>query len=344
MAFTGTRRRILGEGLLYLGLAAGLTFLLASFLGVRSASDGLSVFAVNMAISIGIGGALTGCYAVLRWLGLTGRGFGAVSLFGHALAMTASIFGGVFVALFVVERISPSATAVFPFHTVVQVAIPVTVTVVVVTTLLDRWRQRTAEAERAQLESELSAIQARINPHFLFNSLNTIAALIPEDAAGAEEAVLQLSGLLRHTLDGSKQRFVPLRDEVAATKRYLALESLRFGDKLHVRFAVDAGIDEVHVPPLVLQPLVENAVKHGIARRGGGRVEVGIVDGGDHIRIDVQDDGDGTVDAEGTKTAHRDLAKRLEILYEDAARFEIDRQGPIGGFRVILELPKRGPS
>lgn len=339
----GKRPRLLSEALLYLALAAGLTILLASFLGVQAPRDWLRVFAVNVVICIGIGGALTLCYALLGRLGLAGRDARPVALVGHAIAITASIFGGVFVALFVVERVSPDAVVGFPYRAVVQVAAPVTITIVFVTAVLDRWRRRTADAERAQLESELAAIHARINPHFLFNSLNTIAALIPEDARRAEEAVLDLSALLRHTLDGSSQRFVPLQHEVTATQRYLAFEGLRFGDKLAVTFEVAEGVDEVPVPPLVLQPLAENAVKHGIARRGGGRVAIAIASTRETLVVTVEDDGDGTADTEGTNTAHRDLAKRLDILYDGAARFSVDRDGELGGFRVTLELPREAP-
>ncbi len=337
------RSRLYREALLYLALSAGLTLLLAGFLGAREPIDWFAVFFVNVLISIGIGGGLTVCYAALARVGLTtGRDFRPLAIVGHTIAISASIAFGAFVALTVAGFVWPRAAAWFPFRDVVQVALPVTVTIVFVTTVLDRWRQRTADAEQARLESELAAIHARINPHFLFNSLNTIAALIPEDAARAEDAVLELSSLLRHTLDGAQQRFVPLGREIAATRSYLAFEGLRFGDKLVVTFEVDDGVEDVRVPPLVLQPLAENAVKHGIARRGGGRVAI-TVHARDALTLTIEDDGDGTTDAEGTKTAHRDLAKRLDILYGDAARFTVDREGALGGFRVTLEVPREAP-
>ncbi|MEQ8278155.1 MAG: histidine kinase [Deltaproteobacteria bacterium] len=333
---------LMKEVALYLALAAGLTIVLSSFLGVDSTRAWLEVFAVNVVISVAIGLSLTVSYALLARVGVT-VDQGWLGLVGHTVAISAGILAGTSLALFVVGLVAPSVLKAFPYSAVVQVALPVTVTIVFVTSALDRWRRRTADAERARLESELAAIHARINPHFLFNSLNTIAALIPEDAARAEDAVVELSGLLRHTLDGSKHRWVPLAQEIEATRRYLAFEGLRYGERLRVELDVAEGLEAVPVPPLVLQPLAENAVKHGVGRREGGRVSVSVRAAGELVELSVEDDGDGTSGDDGTKTAHRDLAKRLDILYGGAARVDVDRDGALGGFRVRLRLPRSAP-
>lgn len=208
--------------------------------------------------------------------------------------------------------------------------------------LRDRARATELRAERAQqelLRAQLENLQARLNPHFLFNSLNTVAALVEEDPAKAVTAIEQLSELLRYGLDGTRNPRVTLERELSAVGDFLELERLRFGDRL--RWSIDASpeVRAVEVPPLVLQPLVENAVKHGIAsRREGGevRIEAGIA--GDLATITVQDDGPGTSTAKGTQTGEANVRERLELAYGDAARFEAGPR-PERGYRVRLVIP-----
>lgn len=208
-----------------------------------------------------------------------------------------------------------------------------------------RARARATElrAERAQqelLRAQLENLQARLNPHFLFNSLNTVAALVEEEPAKAVTAIEQLSELLRYGLDGTRNPRVTLERELSAVGDFLELERLRFGDRL--RWSIDASPDvrAVEVPPLVLQPLVENAVKHGIAsRREGGRVRIEAGLAGDLVTITVEDDGTGTSNAKGTKTGEANVRERLELAYGDAARFEAGPR-PERGYRVQLVIPR----
>lgn len=326
------------EARLYVLLAAGLTIVLATTIGARTLEDWVTVFAVNLGIFVGIGGALGLCFGVvLPRIGLdVDELLGVRAIVVRMVGMAVSILGGAYVVLRLVAEVMPDALRFFPYSTVVTVAVPITVAIVVVGSVVDRWRDRAADAERERMRSELAAIHARINPHFLFNSLNTIAALIPVDAPRAEEAVLELSGLLRHTLEGSKKLWVPLSAELEATERYLSFEALRYGDRLVSTFEVDDRSRTVPVPPLILQPLVENAIKHGV--RGRGRVAIR-VSGHGPLRIEVEDDGDGTTDAPGTKTAHADLERRLRLVYDGRASFDVDRGGALGGYRVRLSLP-----
>ena len=156
--------------------------------------------------------------------------------------------------------------------------------------LLERERQlvrRTAEAE-------LAALRAQINPHFLFNALNTIAALIAEKPDEAEATVETLAGLFRDVLTSSGKRFVPLGTELRLVERYLAIEQARFGDRLGVRVEVPADLRDVPVPAFAIQTLVENAVKHGIeGKRGGGAVRITASRDTDAAVVRVEDTGVG---------------------------------------------------
>jgi two-component system, LytTR family, sensor histidine kinase AlgZ len=208
----------------------------------------------------------------------------------------------------------------------------------------DRIQEMKLLALRARQESltaQVEALQARIQPHFLFNALNTVASLIAADPQRAETAVERLSDLFRYTLDASKRARVPLGEELAAVEGFLELETLRYGSRLKAALHVDAGARDARVPPLILQPLVENAVLHGLApRREGGRIEVLVEQTAEALVLRVEDDGPGpgASPRRGSGTALVDLRRRLALLYGSAARLEVGRAA-IGGFRVEIVLP-----
>ena len=140
-------------------------------------------------------------------------------------------------------------------------------------TLRERARRVELKAQRAQqeaLRAQLEALQARTNPHFLFNSLNTVAGLIDEDPRKAEEVLERLSALFRYSLEGSRTDWVRLEQEIENVEGYLEVERVRLGDRLNSEIDVAPGVENILVPPLVLQPLVENAVLHAIAPRSAG--------------------------------------------------------------------------
>jgi two-component system sensor histidine kinase AlgZ len=201
--------------------------------------------------------------------------------------------------------------------------------------------EREVEAQAAATHAHLQALQARVQPHFLFNCLNTVAGLIEEDPKRAETAIERLSDLFRYTLDSSRVSSLPLAQELAIVRDYLALETLRYGDRLKAAIHVEPGSEAVLVPPLVLQPAVENAVLHGVApRREGGRIEVGVRVLEQDVVLSVEDDGPGAGASGhvGSGTALADLRHRLDLLYGDRARVEQD-EGPLGGFRLRITLP-----
>ncbi len=196
------------------------------------------------------------------------------------------------------------------------------------------------EAARA----ELAALQARINPHFFFNTLNTIGALVEEDARTAEELLETLADLFRYAFAAADAAPVALRDEIAFTRGYLRIEQARFGDRLRVTWDVGPDSPRVRVPGLILQPLVENAVGHGLAPRArGGRIDVSTVLDDDVLRIDVVDDGVGL--SGGGDDLIRDghglgnIAGRLRAAYGARAALALSA-GPGGaGSRARLTLP-----
>lgn len=151
-----------------------------------------------------------------------------------------------------------------------------------------------AQLHEQAAKAELAALQARINPHFFFNTLNTISALLSEDPAKADEVVQTLADLFRYTFKAAHAGTVPLSEELDFVEGYLAVEKARFGDRLRVAWSVEDAARDVRVPGLLLQPLVENAVGHGIAPvPGGGTVRITArIDGG-RLVVEVEDDGAG---------------------------------------------------
>ncbi len=214
-------------------------------------------------------------------------------------------------------------------------------------------RLRLLDRERALVrqtaEAELVALRAQINPHFLFNALNTVAALISERPDEAEATVEHLAGLFRDVLNASGQALVPLRDELRLVERYLNVEQARFGDALAVTFDVAPEALDRLVPAFAVQTLVENAVKHGIERkRGGGRVDLTAQIEGESLRVDVVDTGAGLAPSIGGDGATPETTaiygvglsnvdRRLAQLYGADARLTVCPDPP--GTRATLTLP-----
>jgi signal transduction histidine kinase len=195
----------------------------------------------------------------------------------------------------------------------------------------------TQQLVQARTRAELSALRARVNPHFLFNTLNSIAELIPSDPERAEATVHELAHVFRHVLDASGREAVTLGEETACIERYLAIEQVRLGDRLRVRVDVGDEVRGVRIPALLLQPLVENAVKHGVARQTeGGAVEVGARLENDRCVVLVRDTGGGFGNTDGSGFGLRSVRERLDLFYGGAARMDIEERD---GVTVRLSLP-----
>jgi signal transduction histidine kinase len=201
--------------------------------------------------------------------------------------------------------------------------------------------ERSHHERNRALEARLRALTARTNPHFLFNTLNAGMSLIATDPEGAEELLGRLSSLFRYALEGSAKRYVRLAEEVAAVRDYLEIERARFGDRLSFEIDQEDGLADRLVPPMVLQPLAENAVLHGLQSRvEGGSVRVRLYRRGERFHLVVDDDGVGLKASthRGSGTALSDLRERLEIVYRGEASLSTTPR-PGGGTRSEIVLP-----
>jgi len=207
-----------------------------------------------------------------------------------------------------------------------------------------RHAERQAAQYRAEAQAaELRALRYQINPHFLFNTLNSLSALVLAGRnADAEKMIVTLSTFFRSSLAGDPAADVPLADEFAMQRLYLAIEQVRFPDRLRIDIDLPASLAAVRVPGLILQPLVENAIKHGVARsRQPVKISIRARAAGERLEIVVEDDGVPTgIAASGTAVGLRNVCDRLTKRFGDRARCT---SGPRerGGFRVTLSLPMR---
>jgi len=204
---------------------------------------------------------------------------------------------------------------------------------------------RAARLELDLAESKLANLEGRLRPHFLFNTLNSIAALIREDPTAAEAMVTQLSELLRASLRNDASREVRLDEELRLVEQYLAIQSVRFQDRLDVTIDADEDVRRGYVPHLILQPLVENAVRHGIGpREAGGCVWVYAEQVGDRLRMTVEDDGVGVGNAPeslaGSGLGLESVRSRLAHLYGAGQQLSVDARRP-SGTRVTIDIPFR---
>jgi sensor histidine kinase YesM len=200
-----------------------------------------------------------------------------------------------------------------------------------------------AQLQTQLAEAQLEALQRQLHPHFLFNTLNTIATLMHRDVHAADEMLVQLSDLLRLTLDRIGTQQVPLKDEVDFLKKYLEIEQTRFGDRLIVNIDIDPEVLDAPVPNLILQPLVENALRHGIGPRiGVGRVDVTASQSDGLLTMTVRDNGVGLsqdkLNAFHSGVGLSNTRSRLENLYGSRHRFEFQTP-PGGGLLVTIGIP-----
>jgi LytS/YehU family sensor histidine kinase len=213
------------------------------------------------------------------------------------------------------------------------------------TTVALRTKERDeAEARRLAAEAQLASLESRVQPHFLFNTLNSIAALVHIDPAGAERMTGQLASLLRSALDSSATPLVTLDEELRVVRAYLDIERVRFGDRL--RYGVDLvdGAGRAMVPRMALQTLVENSVKHAVPlRREGVSIVVRATTSLDRLMVTVEDDGPGFDPPDRPPGHGLDLlAGRLRLLFGEDATLSVETGS--GGTRVTINVPCGGPA
>ena len=210
---------------------------------------------------------------------------------------------------------------------------------------LERMAEKLKEKElneerltRTKMEAELQALQAKINPHFLFNTLNSIASLISENPKAAESTVEKLSELFRYTLKSAEKNTVSVAEELEIVRTYLEIEKVRFGDRLQYDITCDAAVREFMIPALIIEPLVENSIKHGIASEvHGGKILVEVSQADGNCLISVIDNGKG-IDNAGNVIGFglRSVEERLQLRYGALSSL---RLVPDGRTHFLITIP-----
>jgi len=335
-------RAVLAGASLHLLIAGSLA---AFMVGSRwTWTELLITLVANLTFSLSIGTITAFVFGrLLPRSGITGWKRAVLNALGFAV----SVAVGVEVALLLLDLMSlelhGSRTIVWRFAGVV------TLIVLLVSLAFDRLRAharavelREEHARHDLLEAQLHNLRARLNPHFLFNSLNTLAGLIEEDPPRAVDAVERLSELLRHALESTNTRRTTLGTELDLLEDYLLMEQLRFGDRLRWTLEAEPAVRNAAVPSLLLQPVVENAVKYAVApRRSGGSIAIVARTHEGRLHLEVEDDGPGHTESSGTGLGEHTLRQRLALEYGDAASVHtgaLER----GGYRVELDLPMDG--
>jgi hypothetical protein len=201
-----------------------------------------------------------------------------------------------------------------------------------------RFREKEVHLQLALREAELRALEAQVNPHFLFNCLNSIRGLVVENPAVAQDMITRFANILRYNLHRDLMHTVPLESEVEVVGDYLALESVRLEDRLRVQFAIDPEAAQVPIPPMFLQTLVENALKHGIAKLpAGGDLLIRAVLKPGALVVEVENPGQLAEAApEATQLGLANVRERLRILYGDTASLQLkNRDGRVAATVLI---------
>ena len=209
--------------------------------------------------------------------------------------------------------------------------------------MLKQKRINELRLEERRIRAELSSLQFKINPHFLFNSISSISELINFDPDSAKKMLQNISNLLRYTLRTSKNDFVRLDEEIVMVEKYLEIEKIRFGKRLDYSLDIPDTLKNMQIPPLLIQPLVENSIKHGLSNRlEGGMVSVSVYEKiPGKVTITVQDNGvskEGQGKPEGTGVGLSSVKDRLDLVYGSGHTFRIEKEK---GFKVMIGIPKK---
>jgi len=204
--------------------------------------------------------------------------------------------------------------------------------------LLVYFKLRAMSLSTALHDARLQALQARIRPHFLFNSINAVLSIVRADPKRAETALEDMADLFRMAMAES-HKLVPLRREIELSRQYLSLEKLRLGDRLMENWQIDEALNEAMVPPLMLQPLLENAVYHGIEPLSeGGVIDVSLKHTGNELHMDVRNPCHGQQGPHnGNKMALDNIRERLALQFDVEAKYTVESGE--GFYRVHIQLP-----
>ena len=202
------------------------------------------------------------------------------------------------------------------------------------------YARRAADLKTQLAEARLDALKMQLHPHFLFNTLNSISALLHKDPETADEMIGELGNFLRLTLHKNSGQEISLEEELEFLKSYLEIERIRFQNRLTIEFAIDPETLHALVPNLILQPIIENAVRHGIAQQpDAGRIEVRSQRNDGHLRLDVLDDGPGLRETAGEGIGLKNVRERLQNLYGSEYEFRLSNNPNGSGSHVEIVIP-----
>jgi len=201
-------------------------------------------------------------------------------------------------------------------------------------------KQKMVELKSEAQEAKLRMLRYQLNPHFLFNTLNSISCLIKEqDNLSADKMLTRLAELLRFTLDSSPIDMVTVDEELELADRYLQIEKIRFQEKLNIELAIEDGCKSILIPSLLLQPLIENSLKHAISKNSmGGTIKISLVTDDQHLNISISDDGGLSESPSKNGLGLKNLNSRLQSIYESDYQLDYG-QSDAGGFEVNIKLP-----
>jgi sensor histidine kinase YesM len=199
----------------------------------------------------------------------------------------------------------------------------------------ERSRELKEKAEIARLEASIKTLQAQINPHFFFNSLASIQSLIHENPEKAEEALAAISEIFRYSMRRGQKDFIELREELEFIKQFLFIEKIRLGDRLKIIWDIDEKLLNCLLPPFIIQPIVENAVKYGVEKQKKGRVKVSVKEKNNELYISVSNTGSTKIRIVPDHSLEN-IKKRIEIVYGKNGSFEINTNGEV---EIELYIP-----
>jgi len=346
-------RHAMISGIFMMPAVAALIVILFLTMGHSRVSETLTRFLESLVYTllIGVPSAIVLTWMSFRWTTRLGK----LILLPQALVLITCATTGSLTAALVLQIVGVFPASFYwnefrgsyPFSIVITLVVGLTMTTYQtlrhqLESATLQLRTKEVEQERAYkllAEARLSSLESRLHPHFLFNTLNSIAALIPRDPQRAEDTVGKLASLLRFSLATSQNRFVPLAQELKFVRDYLEIESTRFGARLHYEIDVPDALMELNTPPMALQSLVENAVKHVVAQRAeGARLCITGRRDGDMVRLEVTDDGPGfSLHAVTPEHGLGNLRARLELLFGDRGKLLVTRRDVLTV--VGLEFP-----
>ncbi len=193
--------------------------------------------------------------------------------------------------------------------------------------------------EKETLQAELKTMQAQIEPHFLFNTLSTIHSLIGTDSEKAEEMLLNLTDFLRVTLARTRKTRITLNDELEIVRTYLDIQKTRMGGRLNYHLNIDGELASYPIPPLLIQPLVENSIRHGLEPQvGGGSIEIKARRHDNRVLITVIDDGCGFTDCHTNGVGLTNIQNRLHLFFGESSKLQLEEKQPYG-IKAIITMP-----